>query len=105
MGFPSHGTGDRNPAKEIEIANLVKRFEDQVNERAKRTYSQGRVSATDEGDLAMAIATDHAHKRIVMDFGKPVTWVAMTADDAVAFAQQLLSRAKEISDKPIVLEV
>ena len=104
MSFPSHGV-PQDPNKQIEIANLLKRFEDQVEGRAKRAYSQGRVRPDDEGDLACAITTDHVRKRIIMDFGKEVTWLAMTADDAVSWANQLLARAREISDKPIVLEV
>lgn len=103
MGFPHHG-GD-NPANDLQIANLLKRFEEQVEGRAKRAYSEGRISSTDEGDLACAIKADHEHGKIVMDFGKAVTWLAMSPQDAVSWAQALIRCAREISKEPIVLEL
>lgn len=100
MSFSHHG--NRDDTQNIE---LLKRFDDQVNERAKRAYSEGRISAMDDGDLACAITTDHARKRVIMDFGKSVTWLAMTAEDAASWGQQLIQRAREISEKPLVVEL
>lgn len=98
MSFSHHGE-PQDPAN----IELLKRFEDQVNERAKRAYSEGRISATDDGDLACVITTDHARKRIIMDFGKSITWLAMTAEDAARWGEELIKRAREISDKPLVV--
>ena len=102
MGFAHHGD---NPAKNLEIANLLQRFEKQVEGRAERAYSEGRISAADEGDLACAIKTDHKHDKIIMDFGKPVTWLAMSPQDAVSWAQELIRRAREISKEPITVSL
>jgi hypothetical protein len=104
MSFPHHGDGSQKKLTP-QMEEIMRRFDDQVNERAQRAYSQGRISSLDEGDLAMAIATDHKRKLIRIDFGKQVQWLAFGADDAVALAKQLLARAREISDKPIVLEL
>ena len=100
MSFSHHGD-----SQNMEIANLMNRFADQVNSRAKRAWSEGRLNAEDQGDLAVAITTDHTKKRIIMDFGKPITWLAMTAEDAVKWGTELIRRAREISDKPLVLEI
>ena len=106
MGFHHHG-GDNpaNPANDLAFANLLKRFEEQVEGRAKRAYSEGRISSTDEGELACAIKSDRKHGRVIVDFGKPVTWLGMTPQDAVSWAQALINCAKEISKEPIVLEL
>ena len=97
MGFAHHGSGEES--------ELIKRFREQVEGRAKRAYSEGRIAATDDGDLSCAISTDHAHGKILMDFGKSVTWLAMTPKDAISFAQQLIARARELSKEPISLEL
>ena len=97
MGFPHHGSRDES--------ELIKRWHDQLEGRAKRAYSEGRIGATDDGDLACAINTDYQHGKIIMDFGKPVTWLAMTPKDAFAWAQQLIKRAREISKEPLTLEL
>ncbi len=97
MGFAHHGSDEES--------ELIKRFREQVAGRAKRAYSEGRIAATDEGDLAAAISTDHAHGKIVLDFGKSVTWLAMTPKEAFSVAQELIKRAREISTEPLVLEL
>ena len=97
MGFAHHGSDEES--------QLIKRFIEQAEGRAKRAYSEGRIHATDEGDLSCAITTDHTHGKILMDFGKPVTWLAMTPKDAFAWAQELIKRAREISKEPLVLEI
>jgi len=96
MGFPHHG--DRQ--NDAETKKLMERFTAQIEHRAKREYSQGRLNANDDGDLAVVISTDYQNKRIVLDFGKPVTWLGMNADDAMSLAQQIFDRAHQISDKP-----
>jgi hypothetical protein len=100
MGFPHHGPEDEAARRE-----LMKRFEDQVEGRAQRAYSEGRLGAEDLGDLAAVISTDRERKRIRLDFGKPVTWLAMTADDAVSLAQELIKRAREIAERPFTIEL
>lgn len=97
MGFAHHGSGEES--------ELMKRFIEQAEGRAKRAYSEGRINADDDGDLSCAITTDHAHGKIIMDFGKSVTWLAMTPKDAFAWAQELIKRAREISKEPLVLEI
>lgn len=97
MGFAHHGSDEES--------QLIRRFIEQTEGRAQRAWSEGRIDATDNGDLACAIKTDHEHGKIIMDFGKSVTWLAMTPKDAFAWAQELIKRAREISKEPLVLEI
>ena len=103
MSFPHHGSND--PKLTPQMEEIMRRFDDQVNDRARRAYSQGRINNMDDGDISLAIATDHKHKVIRIDFGKDVQWLAFGAKDAVDLAKQLIARAREISDTPIVLEL
>ena len=102
MGASHHGTDGRsNP----EMDALLKRFVDQVDGRAKREYPAGRVAADDEGVLACAIAADRAHGRVRLDFGKPVAWFSVTAEEAVALAELLIRKAREVATEPLGVDL
>ena len=103
MSFHHHGDG--GPQESDVEKDLIQRFTEQIKGRAKRAYSQGRLNGDDLGDLAAVITTDADKEKIILDFGKPVTWLAMNADDAISLAQELIRRARTISKKPFVLEV
>ena len=77
------------------------RFQDQVDRRAKRTFSEGRLGAMDDGDLAFAIGADKDTQTVRIDFGKPVEWIAMNPQQAVELAQCLIKRARQISTEPV----
>jgi hypothetical protein len=58
------------------------------------TYSKGKLSPEDQGDLFGRIGI--VNGRIVIDFGKGVTWLALTIDDAEALAQVLTAKANDL---------
>lgn len=101
MGASHHGY-PKPPNPELDA--LMKRFLDQVEGTAKRVYPAGRVAADDEGVLACAIATDHAHGRVRIDFGKPITWFSLMPDEAAQLAQMLIRKARELSPT-VVIEI
>lgn len=59
-------------------------------------YPQGKVTEHDQGGLAVAIGTDKKRGIIQIEFGTSLTWLGLTADDARAFANQLLERADDL---------
>jgi hypothetical protein len=81
--------------------SAMQRFSDQVTGRAKRTWSDGRIGATDDGDLAFAIGPHPEHELVVLDFGKPVTFVAMPPQQAIEMAQALIKHARAIATTPV----
>lgn len=87
------------------IAELMQRFNDQVERRTKRAYPEGRVGGDDEGALAFAVAADQAHGIVRIDFGKPVEWIGLGPKDCVALAQLLIQKAREVSTEPLVVTV
>ena len=82
-------------------AELMDRFIGQVEKRAKREYSKGRLGADDDGDLAFAIAADPKAGIVRIDFGKSVTWLGLGPKEAMALAEMLISKAREISQEPL----
>ena len=58
---------------------------------ASGRYPQGKLDDSDEGELTMAVTRDGDVIRI--DFGKPVAWLAMSAEEALGLARLLVERA------------
>lgn len=89
---------------EDEQANR-KRFSDQVAGRAKRSWSDGRSGPTDDGDLAFAIGPHPEKELVVIDFGKPVEFVAMPPQQAIEMAETLIKHARAIATEPVTVRI
>jgi hypothetical protein len=55
-------------------------------------YPDGKLSPDDEGGLAMGVG--HVAGRVKVTFPKPVAWIALRPQEAVAFAQLLIEHAR-----------
>lgn len=77
------------------------RFSDQVAGRAKRSWSDGRIGPHDDGDLAFAIGPHPDKELVVIDFGKPVEFIACPPQQAIELAQALIKHARAISTQPL----
>jgi hypothetical protein len=58
-------------------------------------YPRGKLSDDDEGSLTLAITIKD--RTVIIAFPKPVEWIGMSKQDALAIAQLLIERANEIS--------
>ncbi|GAC1407302.1 MAG: hypothetical protein NVSMB64_14020 [Candidatus Velthaea sp.] len=65
-----------------------------------RKFPRGKVHKSDEGELVFGIATDHAHGTVVLNFGKPVAWLAMPPDQALVIANALIEHARKLMQSP-----
>ena len=55
-------------------------------------YPEGKLGNDDEGAIRLAVA--HTRDGLVrIDFGKPVAWLAMSAEQARSFGQLLIAKA------------
>lgn len=77
------------------------RFQEQVDGRARRSFSEGRIGPTDDGDLAFSVGTHPDKPLVCIDFGKPVEWVAMGPQQAIELAQSLIKQARSVSTEPL----
>ena len=55
-------------------------------------HPEGSMGPHDEGELAFGVATD-AEGNVHFNFGTPVTWFAMPADQAIQLARLILQKA------------
>lgn len=56
-----------------------------------------KVREDDEGTLAFRIGTSEEKQVVIVDFPKPITFIAMSPQDAVNFAKVLIKNASSIS--------
>lgn len=59
-------------------------------------YPMGSLDKSDEGEIAFGI-TSHRGK-VIINFGKPVAWLGMDANQATALAASLLEHASRCRD-------
>jgi hypothetical protein len=58
-------------------------------------YPEGQISTADLGGLRFAITADRDTRRVLLDFGTPVTWVGLLPAQARQLAALLVRYADE----------
>lgn len=70
----------------------------------KNKYPQGKLNEHDEGELAIRVGIQN--KKIVVDFGEPISWFGMDADMAAELGATLIKRARKVGlTKPLEIEL
>lgn len=59
-------------------------------------FPYGKASEDDEGELRMALATDHGNGIVRIVFGKPIGWLGLPAAEARTLATLLMEKADEL---------
>jgi hypothetical protein len=80
-----------------EDAANQKRLIDEIFGQAKRQWPDGRISGDDDGVTAYAIAADHQHRLIRIQFTKPMLWLGLSVNDAKALRDMLDQKLAEMS--------
>jgi hypothetical protein len=103
MSFQHHSEGMSPEMRKLfeDQQAARKRFQEQVDGRASRSYSEGRLGAADDGDLAFTVGTHPDKPLVCIDFGKQVEWVAMGPQQAVELAQSLIRQARSVATEPL----
>lgn len=58
-------------------------------------FPNGKASAVDEGSVRFAVG--ERDNNVLIDFGTQVIWLAMPPEQAVAFAQLLIAKARIVA--------
>jgi hypothetical protein len=59
-------------------------------------FPEGKYAVNDEGELSFAVAADKANGKVLINFGKPVQALGMSADDAIRLAELLTVKAGKL---------
>jgi hypothetical protein len=73
---------------------FINRLTEQLG--ATGRYPEGKLNEHDEGEIAFAVAADPKHKKVLIDFGKPVAFLGMTGEQAKQLGQMLIDKAAQI---------
>lgn len=57
-------------------------------------FPQGRLTPQDEGELMFAVG--HKNGKVVVDFGKPVSWIGFEPEQAIQLAEILRTSALNV---------
>lgn len=57
-------------------------------------FPEGKLNDDDEGALAVAVSIDQDN--VVVNFGTPVVWFELPLDQAIAFAENIIEKAKKL---------
>jgi len=58
-------------------------------------FPHGKLTVDDEGQIQFSVGIKD--DKVIMDFGTPVRWIGMTADDAREVGKTLIKHAKKIN--------
>lgn len=61
---------------------------------ATGAFPQGKLTKEDEGEIRIAVGQRDG--KVILDFGKPIAWIGMDAEQAAQIAESLASHAAEI---------
>lgn len=61
-------------------------------------YPMGKLTETDEGEIAFGVAADKQNGKVIINFGKPTAWVGMDREQALALADSLKRKADDLLD-------
>jgi hypothetical protein len=82
---------------QVEVQDLLARID-----KALVPYPEGKMSPDDEGGITAMVAVKD--NNVILKWEKPVSWVAMSGDDTIAFAMVLIQKAKKAGlTKPVTL--
>ncbi len=77
------------------------RFLSQIMGSTKREWPKGRISGEDDGVTAYAIAADPQRQLILIRFPKPMDWIGLGINEAMALRNQLDEKIGQLT-KPRV---
>lgn len=81
-----------NQMSKEEFERLIQKSPDQPGATGK--FPDGKMTPLDEGELQVKIGAQDG--RIVIDFGKNVTWLGLRKSEALALGQMIIEKALKL---------
>jgi hypothetical protein len=86
----NHGTDN--------VADFLRQIEEtRKTFGATGRFPEGKLHASDEGEIRFGIA--HKDGQVLLNFGKPVAWMAVSAEGARELGELLIKHANEITTR------
>jgi 4-hydroxyphenylpyruvate dioxygenase-like putative hemolysin len=68
-------------------------------------HPSGSIHVSDEGEIRLGVASDEKAGKVMLNFGKPVAWLAFNPEEAVQVAQALIQHARKVAKEPIAIRL
>lgn len=72
---------------------------------ATSRHPSGSIHGSDEGEIRLGVASDDKSGKVMLNFGKPVTWIAFNPEEAIGVAQALIQHARKVAKEPITVHI
>ncbi len=72
---------------------------------ATSRYPSGQIHNSDEGEIRIGVASDDKAGKVMLNFGKPVAWLAFNPEEAIEVAQALIQHARKVAKEPIAIRL
>lgn len=59
-------------------------------------FPEGRLNPHDEGELKIAVGHDKAKGKVIIQFGKEISWIAMNATQAINLGRGIVKHGKKL---------
>lgn len=94
----SHHGPEEFDGRSPEFEKLLRELHNTASYRgATDSFPHGKLTPRDEGAIQFGVGEKDG--KVVLDFGTPVTWVGMTAQDAADLASVLMRHARSVGRK------
>lgn len=57
-------------------------------------FPDGKIHEDDEGEITLGVAFDPKSNCVIVNFGKPISWIGLPPIAAIKFANMILDKAK-----------
>lgn len=64
-------------------------------------FPMGHLNYSDEGELRFGVAADKRNGKILVEFGKPVAWIALDPHLARELARTLMEKAGDVTSNTL----
>ena len=79
-----------------ELSDLLQSEALELKLGATGLFPEGKLHDSDEGEIKFAVGRDVDARKVILNFGKPVAWIVMNADQAVALGHCLMKHAGDV---------
>jgi hypothetical protein len=70
-----------------------------------RQYPKGRMSADDDGQTTIGVASDFRAKRIVLKFARPMNWIGLDLDASIGLINLLASHVSNTFGVEVAVQI
>lgn len=85
---------NHSPEEDGAMNRFMERAAEAEELGATNQFPEGKITPQDEGELRLAMTT--VDDKIILNFGRPISWIGFTGEQAFNLAKMLRKGAKKV---------